>query len=139
MPETETEWAEYYDLRYRVLREPLGQVRGSERNEGDITADHFAYYIEGKLVAVGRLDYVDQECCQVRFVAVEPYEQGKGHGLQLMREIEKFALKKKYIKIILHARDYALQFYAKQGYELIGPSHKLFGVLQHYRMEKRLN
>jgi hypothetical protein len=41
-------------------------------------------------------------------------------------------------KMILHARDYAVDFYLKLGYTVIEPSHKLFGVLQHYLMEKTL-
>ena len=44
IPETEEEWEDYYALRYRVLREPLGQPIGSERNEGDETGIHFALY-----------------------------------------------------------------------------------------------
>jgi hypothetical protein len=40
--------------------------------------------------------------------------------------------------MILHARDYAVDFYLKQNYTLIEPSYKLFDVLQHYLMEKML-
>jgi hypothetical protein len=39
----------------------------------------------------------------------------------------------------LHARDYAVDFYSKLGYTLVGPSYKLFDVLQHYQMEKKLS
>jgi len=38
--------------------------------------------------------------------------------------------------MILHARDYAVLFYEKMGYALIGESYKLFGVLKHYLMKK---
>jgi hypothetical protein len=38
--------------------------------------------------------------------------------------------------MILHARDYAVDFYLRLDYTLIEASHKLFGVLQHYLMEK---
>jgi hypothetical protein len=41
-------------------------------------------------------------------------------------------------KMILHARDYAVDFYLILGYEIIEPSYKLFDVLQHYLMEKNL-
>ena len=34
-PRNEKEWEDYYDLRYRILREPLGKERGSEKNDGD--------------------------------------------------------------------------------------------------------
>ncbi|MEN9442704.1 MAG: hypothetical protein RLZ33_2781, partial [Bacteroidota bacterium] len=43
-PQIEREWEEYFDLRYRILREPLNQPKGSERNDGDATGIHFALY-----------------------------------------------------------------------------------------------
>lgn len=137
-PETEAEWEAYYDLRYRVMREPLGKERGSERNEGDSTGIHFALYEDGTILGIARLDKVDDQICQVRFVAIESHLQGKGLGNQLMIAVEEHGAEIGYSKMILHARDYALSFYEKLGYQLIGPSYKLFDVLQHYEMEKQL-
>lgn len=137
-PKIQSEWDAYYDLRYRVLREPFGKPRGSERNEGDETAEHFALF-EGKhILAVARLDSLTPQCCQVRFVAVESDHQGKGLGFQIMQAVENMAVSKGFNKIILHARDYAVEFYKKQAYTLIGPSYKLFDVLQHFEMVKNL-
>jgi len=132
------DWDAYYDLRYRVLREPLNQPRGSERNEGDTTGIHFALYVDGTIKAIARLDRQDKTTGQVRFVAVESDEQGKGYGRLIMEATEKHAVKQGNTKMILHARDYALAFYLTLGYTLIEPSHKLFGVLQHFLMEKSL-
>jgi len=135
-PGNAAEWEAYYDLRYRVMREPLGKERGSERNEGDATGIHFALYESGKLLAIARLDEVDPQTCQVRFVAVESDQQGKGIGKLIMGAVEERGKADGYEKLILHARNYALPFYEKLGYTLIGPSYKLFDVLQHYEMEK---
>ena len=138
-PETPAEWEAYYDLRYRILREPLGKERGSERNEGDTTGIHFALYDEaGILRAIARLDSVSETTCQVRFVAVESSLQGSGLGKKLMEAVETRGIREGYTKLVLHARDYALPFYEKLGYTLIGPSYKLFDVLQHFEMEKPL-
>jgi GNAT superfamily N-acetyltransferase len=137
-PQTEQEWEAYYDLRFRVLREPLGKERGSERNEGDAGGIHFALYDEGTLQAIARLDRVDDTTCQVRFVAVENQLQGKGLGKRIMEAVEQRGAQEGYRKLILHARDYALPFYEKLGYRLIGPSYKLFDVLQHFEMDKEL-
>ncbi|WP_343747904.1 GNAT family N-acetyltransferase [Fluviicola sp.] len=137
-PQTQAEWDAYYDLRYRILREPLGKERGTERNEGDETAVHFALSENGKLLAVARLDRVDDTVCQARFVAVESTTQGKGYGKQIMTALENEAVQLGYGKLILHARDYALPFYEKLGYTLVGPSYKLFDVLQHFEMFKVL-
>jgi hypothetical protein len=51
-----------------------------------------------------------------------------------MIALESEALGLGYHKLILHARDYALPFYEKLGYTLVGPSYKLFDVLQHFEM-----
>ncbi len=132
------EWDAYYDLRYRVLREPLNQVRGSEKNDGDTTGIHFALYENRILKAIARLDRNDDTTAQVRFVAVESTEQGKGYGRLIMEATEQHAAADGNTKMILHARDYAVDFYLRLGYTLIEPSHKLFGVLQHFLMEKSM-
>ena len=138
LPETDDEWDDYYDLRYRVLRQPLNQPRGSERNEGDETGIHFALYDKGVLKAIARLDEHSMDIAQTRFVAVESESQHNGYGKLIMYAIEQEAEDKEYTKMILHARDYAVDFYLKLGYELKGPSYKLFDVLQHFLMEKEL-
>lgn len=137
-PQTSKEWDEYYDLRFRVLREPLGKERGSERNEGDETGIHFALFDNNRILGIARLDKVDQKTSQVRFVAVETTIQGSGLGKKLIIKVETEARNIGYSKMILHARDYALPFYEKLEYQLIGPSYKLFDVLQHYEMHKNL-
>jgi GNAT superfamily N-acetyltransferase len=137
-PETAKEWEDYYDLRYRVLREPLGQPKGSERNEGDETGIHFGLYEDAILKAIARLDESGEKVAQVRFVAVETDQQGSGFGRLIMESTEEEAKRRGDTKMILHARDYAVDFYLKLGYTLIEPSHMLFGILQHYLMEKVL-
>jgi predicted GNAT family N-acyltransferase len=137
-PETDREWETYYDMRYRILREPLGKERGSERNEGDATGIHFALYDNDELKAIARLDNAGENSAQVRFVAVESELQGKGFGRQIMEATEIAAKKSGSSKMILHARDYAVDFYLRLGYQMIEPSYKLFDVLQHYLMEKTL-
>jgi predicted GNAT family N-acyltransferase len=137
-PNTEQEWEDYYNLRFRVLRAPLNQLLGSERNDGDKTGIHFALYENEQLQAIARLDQTEKLISQVRFVAVENSSQGKGFGRLIMDATEKKSKDMGNIKMILHARDYAVDFYVKLNYSLIEPSYKLFDVLQHYLMEKKL-
>ena len=137
-PKTQNEWESYYDLRYRILREPWNQPPGSERNEGDETAIHTALFENGKILGVSRLDSAEQEIGQIRFMAVETNQQGKGIGEQLMHQLELIALERGHKKIILHAREIAVGFYQKLGYELKEKSHLLFGEIQHFLMEKQL-
>ena len=137
-PKTDKEWIEYYDLRYRVLREPWNQPIGSERNEGDASEQHFALYSDLNLIAVGRLDQCEEKKRQIRFMAVEKNEQGLGYGKFLMLEMEKYCSNHKVNEIILHARESAIPFYEKLSYQLHEPSYKLFGEIQHYLMSKKL-
>ena len=135
-PKTEKEWEAYYDLRYEVLRKPLGKPIGSERNEGDAIGIHFALFDNDVIRAIARLDPIDKNTCQVRFVAVSSEIQGKGYGKLIMLRVEAEGRKEGYSKLILHARDYAVEFYKKLDYKLIGESYKLLDILQHYLMEK---
>lgn len=137
-PITPKEWEQYYSLRYEVLRKPLNQPLGSERNDGDLKGQHFALYEDSILRAIGRLDPIDDTISQVRFVAVASNLQGKGFGKMLMDAIEAEAKKEGRSKIILHARDYAVQFYERIGYQTVEKSYKLFDTLQHFLMEKNL-
>jgi N-acetylglutamate synthase-like GNAT family acetyltransferase len=137
-PKSEKEWKDYYDLRYRILRKPLNQALGSERNEGDEAGIHFALYEKQQLRAIARLDIQENFCAQVRFVAVEDELQGKGFGKIIMLELEDYCKAIGIKKIILHARDYAVDFYLKLDYKLIESSYKIFGVLQHFLMEKEI-
>ena len=133
-PYTPEEWDEYYQLRYDVLRAPWNQPVGSERNEGDETALHFACFEENTIIGVGRLDYMSATIAQVRFMAVAGNRQGEGIGKKLMEEI---AIASGRTLLILHAREIALPFYQKLGYMTTEKSHLLFGEIQHYLMSKK--
>jgi predicted GNAT family N-acyltransferase len=137
-PRTNEEWEQYYDLRYRILRAPLNQPRGSEQNEGDLTGQHFALFENKELMAIARLDQSSVKITQVRFVAVESALQGRGYGKLIMDATEKQAKIDGNEKMILHARDYAVDFYLRLNYTVIEKSYKLFDVLQHYLMQKEL-
>lgn len=137
-PQSAEEWQDYYDLRYRLLRQPWKQPKGSEQNEGDATAQHFALYDHKKLVAVARLDAMGNRVFQVRFFAVEQTEQDKGYGKILMHSIEQVVLQQQGQKIILQARENALPFYSKLGYQTVEKTHLLFGEIQHFLMVKTL-
>lgn len=138
-PETAYEWETYYDLRFRILRAPWNQPQGSERNEGDKTEQHFAVWMDGKAVAVARMDRTDENgTVQVRFVAVENNHQGKGLGKILMQAVERAAKERGNGRVILHARENALSFYKALGYSVVEKSYLLFDEIQHYLMEKEL-
>lgn len=137
-PKTKEEWDSYYDLRYTILRAPWNQPRGSERNEGDETAKHFAFFDRESIIGVGRLDIMPNAIGQIRFMAVAEHQQGSGVGKNLMLHMETLAKEAQCKEIILHAREIAIPFYAKLGYLINEKSHLLFDEIQHYLMTKNI-
>jgi len=135
-PQTESEWTAYYDLRFRVLRQPWGQSVGSERDSSEDSACHFALYNEATLIAVVRLDEKNKGEFQVRYMAVEPNYQGQGMGKLLFEHVMGFCASKNATEIILHAREIAIPFYSAMNFEIVEKSHLLFNEIQHYLMRK---
>lgn len=138
-PQTAPQWERYYDLRWRVLREPWGQPPGSERDELDPESIHVSLW-DGELpVAGGRLHFNSPLEGQVRYMAVEPKWQGKQLGSRILGLLETRALAAGAHKVVLNAREEAAGFYVKHGYQVTGPAGLLFGSIPHLRMEKPLH
>ena len=136
-PHTDAEWAAYFYLRYQILRAPWGQPEGSEQTADEAQQLHFAFFNEqNNVMGVGRLDQINAQTAQIRFMAVDAPQQSMGIGKSLIHYMETEAKQKGIQQIILHAREVALPFYQKLGYQLDGPSHLLFGEIQHFLMHK---
>jgi predicted GNAT family N-acyltransferase len=138
-PKTPQEWEAYFDLRFKVLREPWQQAKGSEVLQDEDQSDHAMLTDPetGKVLGVARLQTNTPTQGQVRCVAVSPEAQGKGVGKQLMSYLEDIAQQKGMTEIILDARENAVQFYLSIGYEIYADSYLLFGQIPHFKMRKR--
>lgn len=138
-PETEKEFEAYYDLRWRVLREPWQQPKGSEKDELEDTSFHvMACNKNDNVIGVGRLHFNNKTEAQIRYMAVAPEYVNQGIGSAILEALEKYAKENNGETIVLHARENAVGFYRKEGYELFEKSHLLFGFIQHFRMKKKL-
>lgn len=139
-PNSSAEFEQYYNLRYEVLRKPWLQPKGSEKDDGDKSSIHRMIIDEsnGKAVAVGRLQFNTREEAQIRYMAVSDNYQLKGYGNIIVKTLEDIALKKGIRNIILQARENALKFYWKNGYEIIEKSYLLFDEIQHWLMVKKI-
>ena len=139
VPTTAQDWASYYDLRWRVLREPWAQPRGSERDSLDETAFHLcAKCASGSIIATGRLHFNSLTEAQVRYMAVDPAFQGCGVGKRLLEALEALARSLGCRIVTLNSRDSALRFYQKQGYIVDSPAPILFGSIEHVKMSKQI-
>lgn len=138
-PETEKEFKAYYDLRWRVLREPWYQPRGSEKDELEKESFHvMACNENNEVIGVGRLHLNKKSEAQIRYMAVDPDYSGKGIGTLILEALEEKAKQEQCVSIMLHSRDSALNFYRKHQYITTRKSHLLYDAIQHYQMTKTL-
>lgn len=138
-PESPDEWETYYDIRYRVLRQPWGQEQGSERDDTDSTSQNVLLRNEhGVAMAVGRLHLNSLAQGQIRYMAVDFPYQNSGIGGLMIQELERRAKELGAEEIILEARQRAIPFYERNGYSVVKMSYLLFGQIQHYTMKKKL-
>ncbi len=138
-PKTPSEWENYFDLRWRILRAPWDQPRGSEKDDREESSEHLM--IVGpdlRPVAIGRLHFNTSAEAQVRFMAVEPQSQGQGLGGRILLEFERRAREAGASSIVLNARDDAERFYQKHGFVAVGPAPTIFDAVKHVRMRKDL-
>lgn len=139
-PETDEDFARYFDLRWRILRAPWGQPRGSERDALDDTSWHRMACLSGRIpVGVVRLQFNTLTQAQLRYMAVEPACRRRGVGAALAAALEQSARLQGAVEIVLDARDEAVGFYRRMGYEVVGPAHTLYGSIHHQAMRKCLD
>lgn len=92
VPETAEELDIYYQFRWEMLRKPLRQPKGSERDAWDAFAHHQMVVDEnGAPVAAGRLYINADNEAAIRFLAVHPAVQGKGLGTLVAMTLESVA------------------------------------------------
>ena len=139
-PSTPGEYQRYYDLRWKILRAPWNQPRGSEQDEMEKSSSHFMVIdSHPAIIGVGRLHFNSIREAQIRYMAIEVKQQRKGFGTLLLHALEDRAGKLGAACIVLDAREHALGFYRKQGYEPEGPGHVLFNTIPHVKMRKTLD
>ncbi len=138
-PRTAQDWESYFNLRWRVLRQPWDQPRGSERDELDAESFHLlARDAAGTIVGVGRLHLNSATEAQVRYMAVDETCRDRGIGSRILGGLEGRALSQGVAGIVLNAREATLNFYRRHGYVIEGPAETLFGAVRHVRMRKAL-
>ena len=138
-PQSAADWEDYYELRWRILRAPWHQPRGSEKDDLEAESEHVMIVgPERQVLAVGRLHYNSPAEAQVRFMAVVAEAQGRGLGGAILRELERRARAAGATSIVLNAREDAQRFYQNHGFVVTGPAPTMFDVVKHVRMRKDL-
>jgi N-acetylglutamate synthase-like GNAT family acetyltransferase len=139
-PKTKEEFKAYYALRFHVLREPLGQHPGSEKDDYEPISLHFMAVDEKTNEIVGAVKIFEKEpgVGQFSHIAVAESHQHKGIGRMLIETVEQKSRELGYHKLGTLTRLTATGFYERCGYKPIGITGVLFGKLQMMWMEKEL-
>ncbi|MCK9424967.1 MAG: GNAT family N-acetyltransferase [Ignavibacteriaceae bacterium] len=123
------------ELRYKVLRRPIGLNYTQEQLDAEKDEFHFAAFDGEKLAGCLLMKAIDKDEIKMRQVAVDETYQGKGVGKALVLYSEKFAAENGFSVITLHARKTAVPFYAHLGYEIVGEEF-IEVSLPHFKMKK---
>lgn len=138
-PQTKEQFEAYFLVRYQTLREPWSQPPGSERDEQENTADHaMACDEKNHVLGVCRLQLNSPDEAQLRYMGVKTETLGLGIGKKLIAYMENKARQKGASRMILQARENAVEFYKKCGYTVVEKSYLMWEQIQHYLMEKKL-
>ena len=139
-PETDEEYDRCFDLRWRILREPWGQPRGSERDSFDDSGIHVIAEDEtGELLGAGCLHFSNPGEAQIRYMAVDEFAQGRGVGRAMVEWLEENACERDSILVVLNSRESAVGFYERLGYSVTAKGETMFGEIKHFKMQKNLS
>lgn len=138
-PQNPQEYQQYYHLRWQMLREPWQQAKGTEQDELESQSIHRLIINDKKQVlAVGRLHFTSNNTAKIRYMAVADTCHGQGLGRVIIEALEKVASKFGVTIISLNAREQALGFYQRLGYQGEQVSHVLYDEIKHIAMQKQL-
>lgn len=134
-----------YTVRHPVLR-PGKPIESCHFNgDGRETTKHFGFYENRNLIGVISLfefqnaAFVNKKQYQIRGMAILKNRQNKGIGEKLMQHAEKDVRRQGNNFIWCNARETAVNFYRKLGYDTFGDAFEIAGIGTHYTMFKTLN
>ncbi|GAC1395957.1 MAG: GNAT family N-acetyltransferase [Sediminibacterium sp.] len=131
------EYRQMVDLRYQMLRKPLGLRFTEEELEREKDDILIGYFDEDKLEGCCMLTKTSPKTVRLRQMAVISGLQGKGIGRVIMSFAENIARDRGFRHLIMHARKTSVGFYEKLGYKIC--SEEFFEVtIPHYEMDKDL-
>jgi len=139
-PKSRDDFKAYYALRYRVLREPFGYPKGTEKDDYEPISEHFMAISEkGEVVGVAKLYEKAEGVGHVSHLAVAPDYQHKGIGHLLLQNMEQRAREKGFKIIGTTARTTASAYFERFGFRVVGIPTPHLGTTHLVWMEKSLS
>lgn len=125
------------DLRYQILRKPLGLAFTEDDLAGEKNDILLGCFEDDRLEACCMLTETAPKTVRLRQMAVSSGLQGKGIGRVLMSFAENIARDHGYRRLTMHARKSAIGFYEKNGYKVCSDEFEEV-TIPHFVMEKEL-
>jgi N-acetylglutamate synthase-like GNAT family acetyltransferase len=138
-PTTREDFKAYYALRYKVLREPFGHPKGTEKDDYEPISEHFMAVNEnGNVLGVVKLDEKSEGVGHISHLAVAPEYQHKGIGRQLLETAERRARERGFHILGTMARVTATAYFEKNGFHVAGIPTPHLEITHVVWMEKEL-
>jgi GNAT superfamily N-acetyltransferase len=130
-------YADELELRFRVLREPLGHPRTAVPFPFEEASLHLVALDRGKVIGCVLFHPESERTGRLFQMAVVAGLQKGGIGTQLVRRLEEDVRVRGFFQITLHARAAAVPFYERLGYACFGEPFTEVG-LPHRHMRRDL-
>lgn len=138
-PTTRDDFKAYYALRYKILREPWGHPKGTEKDDYEPISEHFmAVNEKGEVVGVVKLYEKSAGVGHISHLAVASEYQHKGIGRLLILGVETRAKERGFHSVGTMARVTATKFFEKHGYRVTGMPTPHLGTTHLVWTEKEL-
>jgi N-acetylglutamate synthase-like GNAT family acetyltransferase len=139
-PVTRDDFKAYYSLRYKVLREPWGHPKGTEKDDYEPISEHFmAIDEQGEVVGVVKLYEKAEGVGYVSHLAVAVKHQHRGIGHLLLETVEKRARERGFRLLGTMARTTATVYFERFGFSVAGIPTPHLGTTNLIWMEKALS
>lgn len=140
IPKSRDDFKAYYALRYKVLREPWGHPKGTEKDDFEAISEHFMAVAEktGEILGVIKLFEKEAGVGQVSHLAVATEHQHKGVGKFLVEAVEARAREHGFKTLGAMVRVTTTAFFEKHGYHIAGLPVPHLGTTHLVWMEKLL-
>jgi ribosomal protein S18 acetylase RimI-like enzyme len=130
-------YPEELELRFRVLREPLGLPRSSVAFPFEPESLHLVARQGGAVVGCVLFHPEDAHGGRLFQMAVTPSLQGQGLGARLVTTLEGELRRRGFTHVHLHARSQVVPFYERLGYAVYGEPF-VERTIPHRHMRKAL-
>ena len=125
------------ELRFKVLREPLGYTRAQVAFPFEADSLHLVAHQGDTVLGCVLFNPEDSHGGRLFQMAVDPRLQGQGLGALLVRTLETELGKRGFTHVHLHARAPVVPFYERLGYAVYGEPFTEVGI-PHRHMRKVL-